>query len=247
MTPGRVLVTGSAGRIGKAAVIALRRQGWFVRGYDLAPSPEANESIVGDLTDATSLQEAAAGMQALIHLAACPDDDDFHTKLLPSNLVGVYEMFEAARLAGIKRVIVASSGQVVWWQRFTGPFPISVNTLPTPRGWYACTKVFAEAAGLAYSQTHDADVVAVRLGWCPRSREHAAELAATEWGHDVYLSTGDAGRFFAAALAAPGPLGYRIVFAYSRPVRNTLVDPEPARALGYEPQDQYPAGIEFGT
>jgi len=242
---GTVLITGSAGRIGQAAVVELKRSGWFVRGYDLAATPHADESIVGDITNAELLQQAANGADALIHLAACPDDDDFHTKLLPANIVGVYEMFEAARLAGINWVIVASSGQVVWWQRFTGPIPISVDTPPSPRGWYACTKVFAEAAGRVYAQTYEADVIAVRLGWCPRTNKQAAELTATEWGHDVYLSTGDAGRLFVAALAAPGPLGYRVVFAQSRPVRKALVDLEPARTLGYEPQDQYPEGIEF--
>jgi nucleoside-diphosphate-sugar epimerase len=243
-----VLITGSAGRLGQAGVVALRDRGWIVRGFDLVRTPHADESIIGDITSGEALGDAAAGVDAIIHLAACPDDDDFLTKLLPPNIIGVYEVCEAARLAGIKRLVIASSGQVVWWQRFTGPFPIRVDTPPSPRGWYACTKLFAEAAARVYAETQKADVIAARLGWCPRTPEHAEELAATGWGQDVYLSTGDAGRFFAATIERPGPIGFQTVFATSRPVKKTYVDLEPARAvLGYEPLDQYPDGIEFGT
>lgn len=241
-----VLITGSAGRLGLAGVRELRQRGWRVRGFDLAPTPLADESIVGDITDGAALQQAAAGVDAIIHLAACPDDDDFLTKLLPPNIIGVYEVFEAARLANVKRLVIASSGQVVWWQRFTGPFPIRVTDPPTPRGWYACTKVFAEAAARVYAESFQADVIVARLGWCPRTAEHAEELARTEWGHDVYLSTGDAGRFFANAVETRGPIGFQPLFVTSRPVRKTYVDLEPARIhLGYEPQDQYPQGIEL--
>jgi uronate dehydrogenase len=245
--PRTVLITGSAGRLGQAGVVALRERGWTVRGFDLVRTPHADESIVGDITNSAALRDAVVGVDAIIHLAACPDDDDFLTKLLPPNIIGVYEICEAARLAGIKRLVIASSGQVVWWQRFSGPFPIRVDTPPSPRGWYACTKLFAEAAARVYAETQQADVIAARLGWCPRTPEHAQELDRTGWGEDVYLSTGDAGRFFAAAIETPGPIGFQIVFATSRPVKKTYVDLEPARTrLGYEPLEQYPQGIEFG-
>src|SRR5205085_4916894 len=118
----------------------------------------------------------AEGAWALVHLAATPDDEDFLTRLLPNNVVGVYHVLEAARLAGVRRLVLASSGQVVWWQRFTGPLPIGADVPPTPRGWYAATKLFLEAAGRVYAEAHSLSVVAVRLGWCPRTREHADEL-----------------------------------------------------------------------
>src|SRR5438309_5647384 len=190
--PQIVLVTGSAGRIGRAAVRELKARGHTVRGYDLVPSPGADQSIVGDITDGDALRRAAAGADALIHLAATPDDDDFMTKLLPNNIVGVYQVMEAARAAGVPRLVLASSGQVVWWQRFRGPLPIGPDVPPTPRGWYAATKLFQEAAGRSFAEAHGLTVVAVRLGWCPRTAEHTDELARTDWGPDVYLSPGDA-------------------------------------------------------
>ncbi len=191
------------------------------------------------------MRRAAEGVAAIVHLAATPDDDDFLTKLLPNNVVGVYHVLEAARLAGVRRLALASSGQVVWHQRFTGPLPITADAPPTPRGWYAATKVFQEAAGRAYSEAHGMSVIAARLGWCPRTREHAEELAATDWGPDVYLSTGDAGRFFALAAEAPADFRFAVVYACSRPLRREYYDAGPARErVGYEARDTWPEGVE---
>lgn len=240
-----VLVTGSAGRIGQAAVRGLKARGHRVRGLDLVPTPGADDSVVASVTDAAAVRRAVDGTEALVHLAATPDDDDFLTKLLPNNVVGVYHVLEAARAAGVRRVVLASSGQVVWWQRFTGPLPITADVPPTPRGWYAATKVFQEAAGRAFADGHGLSVVAVRLGWCPRTREHVQELARTDWGPDVYLSPGDAGRFFACAVEAPADVRFAVVYACSRPVRQTFYDLGGARdLLGYEPQDTWPRGVE---
>ena len=69
-------------------------------------------------TDAPAVSRAAEGVDALIHLAATPDDDDFLTKLLPNNILGAYHVLEAARLAGVRRVVLASSGVAVEVSRF---------------------------------------------------------------------------------------------------------------------------------
>src|ERR1700674_194950 len=162
-----VLVTGSAGRIGQAVVRELKARGRAVRGFDLAATPGADENVQGSVTDGEAVRRAAQGAGTVVHLAATPDDDDFLTKLLPNNIVGVYHVLEAARLAGVRRLVLASSGQVVWWQRFTGPLPITADVQPTPRGWYAATKLFQEAAGRAFADGHGLSVIAARLGWCP--------------------------------------------------------------------------------
>src|SRR5436190_413091 len=185
-----VLVTGSAGCIGRAAIRALKARGFRVRGLDLVPTPGVDEAVVGTITDGETVRRAAREVGTVIHLAATPDDDDFLTKLLPNNIVGVYHVLEAAREAGVRRVVLASSGQVVWWQRFRGPLPIRTDVPPTPRGWYAATKLFQEAAGCAFAEAHGLSVIAVRLGWCPRSREHVEELARADCWLAVLYSGG---------------------------------------------------------
>src|SRR5262245_59681707 len=179
-----ILVTGSAGRIGQAVVGELKARSLNLRGFDLIPTPGINDSVVGNISDMDAVRRATQGVQTVIHLAAIPDDDDFLTKHLPNNIVGAYQILEAARLAEVKRLVLASSGQVVWRQRFSGPLPIGADALPSPRGWYAVGKLFLEGAGRAYAETYGLSVIAVRLGWCPRNREHVEELARTDWGPD---------------------------------------------------------------
>lgn len=240
-----ILVTGSAGRIGQAVVRELTARGHILRAFDLIPTPGVKDSIIGSISDADAVSSAADGVTAIIHLAAIPDDADFLTKLLPNNIVGTYTVFEAARLAGVKRLVLASSGQVVWWQRFTGPLPIGTDVPPTPRSWYAAGKLFLEGAGRAYAEAHGLSVIAARLGWCPRNKEHVEELARTDWGPDVYLSPRDAGRFFACSIEAPPDIRFTLVYACSRPVHHLVYDPEPAkRLLGYVPLDSWPEGVE---
>ena len=185
-----------------------------------------------------------AGVTTLIHLAATPDDVADPVKhLFGSNVVGVYHIFESARTAKVRRMIVASSGQVVWNQRTTGPLPIDANVQPTPRGWYAATKMFLEGAARAFADTHGIEVWPIRLGWCPlRTGEGAVGHAL---GTRHLSQPADAGRFFASAVEATTDVRFAIFYATSLPVKRTVYDLGPAQALlGYEPQDKWPQGVE---
>ena len=256
-TPQRVLVTGSAGRVGRAAVAELTARGHTVIGYDVRPTPglPPERSVVAWLSDADTLRRAAAGAGCVIHLAATPDDarfprgtppddgDNFLTELVPNNVVGPYQVMEAARVLGIPRVVLASTGQVIDGHLRDGHIPVTPASPPRPRYLYACTKVFLEALGQVYSRQHGIAVLAVRLGWCPRDAGQVAEIAASELGQDVFLSPGDAGRFFAAAVEAPSLPPFAIVFATSRFTHTLRYDlSETRRLLGWEPKERWPAG-----
>jgi nucleoside-diphosphate-sugar epimerase len=242
-----VLVTGAAGRIGREAVRELVARGHCVRAFDLVAAKGTDDVMIGSITDPDAVRRAMQGIDVLIHLAATPDDDDFLERLLPNNLVGAFHVLEEARLAGVKRMVLGSSGQVVWWQRFTGPLPLTADAPPSPRGWYAATKLFQEAAGRAFAAKYGISVIAARLGWCPRDRAHVDELGRTEWGPDVYFSPGDAGRFFACAVECPAEIRFQVVYATSRPARKVIYDSTPARELlGYEPRDTWPEGALNG-
>ena len=171
----------------------------------------------------------------------------FSSGCCPTTSIGAYHVLEEARLAGVHRIVLGSSGQVVWWQRFTGPLPVTADAPPSPRGWYAATKLFQEAAGRAFAAKYGISVIAARLGWCPRDQAHVDELGRTEWGPDVYFSPADAGRFFACAVEPPADIRFEVVYATSRPARKVIYDPTPARELlGYEPRDTWPEGVEDG-
>jgi uronate dehydrogenase len=253
-----ILVTGSAGRIGRAAVQALTSAGLPVVGFDLSPTPglPPDRSIIGSLTDGGLIRRATAGARCVIHLAATPDDarfprgnppddgDNFLSELVPNNIVGSYHIMEAVRKEGVPRVILASTGQVVDNYVRTGRVPVTSALLPEPRYLYACTKVFLEALGQVYARQHGMQVLAVRLGWCLRPGQEE-EFRQTEVGPDVYLSPGDAGRFFVKAVTVPELPPYAVVYCTSRPAGRTLHDlSETKRLLGYEPQDTWTGSAE---
>jgi nucleoside-diphosphate-sugar epimerase len=211
--------------------------------------------VVGTLTDAGLLNKVAAGARCIVHLAATPDDaryprgpapddgDNFESELVPNNIVGSYCVMEAARKGGVPRVILASTGQVIFGQLQAGRIPVHGDTPPEPRYLYACTKVFLEALGQAYAREHRIAVMAVRLGWCPRPGQEE-EIRQSELGPDVYLSPNDAGRFFVAAATAANLPPFAILYATSRPAKRLLYDlSETTRLTGYVPQDTWPAGL----
>ena len=257
MTPQRILVTGSAGRVGRAAVKELVARGHAVVGFDVRPTPGVppEQSVVGTLTDADALRRAATGASAIIHLAATPDDaryprgtppddgDNFLNELVPNNVVGPYQIMEAARTLGVKRVILASTGQVIGGHLLDGNIPVTAAHPLRPRYLYACTKVFLEALGQVYAAEHGLNVLAVRLGWCPRDAGQVAEIADRDLFQDVFLSPGDAGRFFAATVETETVPPFAVVFATSRYVHTSRYDLGDAkRLLGWEPREAWPTG-----
>jgi nucleoside-diphosphate-sugar epimerase len=120
----RVLITGSAGRLGRATVRELTARSHAVTGFDRVPTPglPADRAVVGTLDDLDTLVRLAKGQDCLVHLAATPDDaeyprqtdfDNFESELVPNNIVGTYRVMEAARRAGVPRIVLASSGQTI--------------------------------------------------------------------------------------------------------------------------------------
>ena len=147
-----VLVTGSAGRVGQAACRALLTRGHRVRAFDIRKSPGVDDARVGDISNLTEIRNALSGIEVVVHLAATPDEDDFIGRLLPNNIIGVRNVLETARQAQVRRIILASTGQVVMGH--TGPWPITPEMPYSPRNWYASAKVMTEVAGQFYARVH---------------------------------------------------------------------------------------------
>lgn len=245
----RVLVTGSTGAIGQPLSQYLVERGHTVRGFARRPSPGLADAVQGDLTDREAVRRAVAGMDTIVHLGAYPNPADFIDVLLGPNVVGLYHVCEAAVAAGVRRLVLASTVQVITGHPFRDR-PVKVEDGPAPVNHYALTKAWAELAGDMYARVHGLSVISVRIGWFPRNVEEARRLAASPFGRDIYLSHADANRFLTACVESESPPpGTSVVLqAASRPVGVGRMDLERAReVIGYVPQDTFPEGLPFSV
>jgi uronate dehydrogenase len=222
----RVLLTGAAGRIATAVRPVLRELAAEVvltDRVDVAALEPGERFTPADLADPAPWEELAAGSDAIVHLGAVPDEAAFDVLAGP-NLHGAFHVYEAARRAGVRRVVVASTGRV------TGFYPVGErldgDATPRPDGLYAATKAFSEALGRMYADKFGLEVVALRIGMFDARPHTVRDLS-------VWLSPDDARRLVRAALTGPVD-GFVCVYGGSANTRGWWDLPP---SLGYEPVD----------
>ena len=116
MAARRVLITGMSGLIGTALRTHIEGK-YTLRALNRRPVPGV-DCHQADLGDLEAIKPAFAGVHTVVHLAAAAGDSNAPADVMRSNVVGAYNVFEASRLAGVTRVIFASSGATVSaWER----------------------------------------------------------------------------------------------------------------------------------
>jgi uronate dehydrogenase len=224
-----VLITGAAGRIGTMLRSRLARPDRMLRLLDVVPveAGPGEEAVTASVTDITAMTGACHGADAVVHLGGIPSEATWD-RILDVNINGAYVVFEAARRAGVPRVVFASSNHAVGFSP-RSKFPVPDYAFPAPDTYYGVSKAAGEALAALYSRRYGMDAICVRILSCfPRPTD--ARMLAT------WLSPDDAGRLFEACLTAPSP-GFRVVFGVSANTRGGWVSLAEARALGYEPRD----------
>jgi uronate dehydrogenase len=227
----RVLLLGAAGGIGGAIRQGLAGRYGLMRLADiapLAPAGRGEETVHADLLDVPSLVAAMAGIDCVVHMAGVPVEPETQAwdKVLPANIVGVHNLFEAARLAGVRRVVFASSHHAVGYYRRDPPLPATVA--PRPDSYYGVSKVFGEAMGRMYADKFGLQVLSLRIG--------AYRDAPTEPRHlSVWISPRDMVELVRCGVEAPD-FGYAVVYGVSANTRN-FWDNREAAFLGYAPKD----------
>jgi uronate dehydrogenase len=188
----------------------------------------ANEALVrGDTTDAPAVEAAARGADVIVDMAGVSDVAPFREKLLPTNILGTYNVFEAARVAGVLRVVYASTHHVVGYYPAGQPLDHAVPYRPS--SMYGVTKCFAEATGRLYADKAGLQVVCLRIGFFrdrPLEERHLA----------VWISPGDMARLVRCAIEAPA-IHYEIAYGISNNTRRWWDLTRAREVLGYEPQD----------
>jgi len=243
----KLLVTGSAGTVGRYVCRELKARDHVVHGFDRKPTADIDASIEGDIADAQAVHDAIDGVDIVVHLAAYPTGTkDFVGTLMPANIVGVHNVMEGAKAHGVQRVVLCSTTQVVsGLMSKERTSPIRADEVPAPLNHYAATKVFAESLATQYSRTAEMSCIVVRPGWLPRSKEEVERMRQHRHVEKWFVSPGDLARWFACAVEADAGLKHAIVFGVGYAGEDAYVDIVSAcELIGYEPQDGFLEGVD---
>ncbi|MGW7007490.1 NAD-dependent epimerase/dehydratase family protein [Streptomyces sp. NPDC054933] len=227
--PRTLLLTGAAGGLGSLMRGLLPDYGYELRLFDLLPIPGEPNAITADLADRDAVREAVRGVDAIVHLAGISREAPFE-EILRANIEGVYNLYEAARAEGVRRIVFASSNHAVGFiPRPVGDDPLIPVDIPhRPDTYYGLSKGFGEDLASLYWDKHGIETVSVRIGSCFPEPTSVRMLS-------LWLSPADGARLFHAALTAEN-VGHTVVYGSSANTR-LWWDLSSARALGYEPRD----------
>lgn len=168
----KVLVTGAAGLAGRHIVDDLLQQGMDVVGLDLAPPNRTDIPWRGaDLTDYPAVEAAVAGVDAIVHMGAIPRPGSHsNDELFQTNVMGTFNVFEAAADAGVPRIVQGSSISVLGYPFFYHRFaptsiPIDEAHALQPQDPYALSKLVGEGIAAAFVRRTGHVAISLRLAW----------------------------------------------------------------------------------
>ncbi len=223
-----ILLTGAAGGVG--AFLRKEFRGRYrLRLSDIVALDDCGpqeEFIGADLGDLPAIRNAVAGVDGIIHLGGFSVEGDWDT-ILSANIIGTYNLFEAARIEGVKRIVFASSNHAMGF--YGRDQTVDHNHYPRPDSRYGLSKVFGEALGSLYADKYGAEVMNIRIGNVAEEPLDVRRLA-------IWISPRDLAQLVSIGLEHPD-IRFEIVYGMSDNER-AWWDNSNARRLGYAPRDR---------
>lgn len=231
----KLLVTGAAGHIGTRFLMEYADR-YDLRMTDLRePKPEyktAGDWRFGDLTDREFSAGVCEGIDCILHLAGNPNWKSPWEVLYPSNVASTQNIFHSAHEAGVKRIVFASTIQVV--EGYPEEVCITPDMPPFPMNEYAATKALGELLCSVYSHK-DMSCLAIRIGayTVPKwMKPHTGEI----WRKKI-ITPSDMNQLLRLAIEAPDDLKFGIFHGVSNNYKKRLDITSTCQILGYAPQD----------
>ncbi|WP_394274766.1 NAD-dependent epimerase/dehydratase family protein [Luteococcus sp.] len=233
----RVLITGATGNIGIVLSEAFQDD-YDVVMHGRTPRTERQErelrqADLGSVEEMSSLME---GVDSVVHLAGASSPESSWEDVLEANIIGTRTVLEAARLAGVRRVVHASSNHAMGGYDRDGQWPVYPHQTPRADSFYGVSKAFGEILGRFYHDEYGIDFIALRIGWMSDDPSAVEDDIL----HAMWLSEDDAVQVVRRAIEAQ--VRHGVYYAISdNPNRrwsmtNTMLE------LGYRPQDSWGDG-----
>ena len=224
----RVLITGAGGGIGRSLRETLRGVYPVLRLSDrvaLAPARDGEEVDRTELSDFAGVERMVGGVDGIIHLGGISGENGWPV-ILEGNIVGLYNVFEAARCADVKRIVFATSNHAVGF--YPRAHKIDHAVVPRPDSRYGVSKAFGEALASLYSDKYAIGVLCTRIG-------NFGERPIDKRRLSIWISPRDYTQLVRIGLEHPD-IRYEIVYGVSNN-RRSWYDNSNAQRLGYRPQD----------
>jgi len=233
----RVLITGAAGRIGSSLAPQLKdRYELRLNCYPAAPEhPAVDDVMVADISVYEKIAPAMQGIDAVVHLAGEPSTQAPWEVVRSWNIEGTYNVLEAARQAGVRRVVFASTNHVMGMYDRDQQWPVYAHQPVRPDSLYGVSKAFGEALGRHYYDQFGLSVICLRIGWfLPEPRD---EISRWMW-----LSPRDCAQLVWRAIESD--VGFGIFYAISGNSGRHWDITDTIERLGYRPQDNAEEHVE---
>jgi uronate dehydrogenase len=223
-----ILLTGAAGGLGTALRPKLAARYGALRSSDIAlfgPALTGEEIVIGDIADEAFCDRLCAGAGAVIHLGGRSTEDSWAV-IHRANIVGCFNMFDAARMAGIKRVVFASSNHAIGFH--PSRERLDATARQRPDSLYGVSKAFGEDLASLYVDKHQMEIACLRIGSSFPEPADVRQLA-------TWLSYDDLFRLIVACLEAP-QLGFAVMYGASNNSRGWW-DNSKTPEIDFTPED----------
>ena len=234
-----VLITGGNGKMGRCIAEGLREAGYNVRSTSRTPNPELGVEAL-NIRDREACLKIMEGVDTVIHMAYHIRSDQFLEEQVQTNMIGTWNVYEAAAKAGVKRIIFGSSNHAVGFYKRGDE--LREDIMQRPDSPYGLSKAFSELCGRYLSDRCGISVINVRIGTFPHDD---VGLPNSIRNTRTWLSNRDCKQLFLRCVEADESIKFLTLYGISNNANRDFDISRLGELIGYYPEDDGSLHMEY--